>query len=76
MTAPVTGTQSLRIVVDREACVGHGRCYSVAPDVFTCDDEGFVELVAGDRPEGPELQRQARLAAQSCPERALTIEEL
>ena len=73
MTAPAT--PGLRVVVDREACVGHGRCYSTAPAVFTSDDEGYVELVV-DRPDTPELQRQARLGAKSCPERALSVEDL
>jgi len=70
------GTGALRIVVDRDVCVGHGRCYTLAPDVWASDDEGFPELVAGDVLSGPELQRQARLSVAACPERALRIEEL
>ena len=30
----------MRVRVDRERCVGHGRCYVLAPDVFTDDERG------------------------------------
>ena len=64
----------MRITFNREACQGHGRCYSLAPDVFDADDEGYaVLLVDGDVP--PELEAAARLAADNCPEFAITIED-
>jgi ferredoxin len=28
-----------RVSVDSEKCVGHGRCYVLAPEVFEEDDE-------------------------------------
>ena len=28
--------------IDADKCMGHGRCYSVAPDLLTDDEEGFV----------------------------------
>ena len=65
--------ESFRIHIDRDVCVGHGRCYSLAPDVFTDDDEGFPELVDGDTPATEELRRQARLGAETCPERAIAL---
>jgi ferredoxin len=66
---------TLRVLVDRDACVGHGRCYSLAPGVFAPDDEGFVELVDEVVPATDELRRQARLGVQTCPERALGLQE-
>ena len=64
----------MRVVLDLDACEGHGRCYALAPDVFEPDDEGHaVLLVSGTLP--PELERPARLAADNCPERAITIQE-
>jgi ferredoxin len=60
-----------RVVLDQTACVGHGRCYTLAPEVFDADDEGHcvvrVDLVAG------ELAAQARVGAANCPERALDV---
>jgi ferredoxin len=62
----------VRIAVDREACVGHGRCYALAPDVYAPDDRGHCELiVTGDIP--PELEEQARAGEANCPERAINL---
>ena len=64
----------MRIVFDREKCQGHGRCYALAPEVFETDDEGYaVLLVTGDVPA--EREDDARLAADNCPEFAISIEE-
>ncbi len=63
----------MRIVFDREKCQGHGRCYSLAPQVFDTDDEGYaVLLVDGDVPA--ELEGAAQLAADNCPEYAIEIQ--
>jgi ferredoxin len=64
----------MRIAFDRDKCQGHGRCYSLATEVFESDDEGYaVLLVPGDVPA--ELEEAARLAADNCPEFAITIDE-
>ena len=31
----------MKIHLDNEVCSGHGRCYTLAPDVFDADDEGY-----------------------------------
>jgi ferredoxin len=63
----------VKIIYDRAKCQGHGRCYSLAPEVFESDDEGYaVLLVTGDVPA--ELEDAARLAADNCPEYAITVE--
>ena len=63
----------MRIVFDREKCQGHGRCYSLAPQVFDTDDEGYAVLLVGEDVPA-ELEQQAQLAADNCPEYAITIE--
>jgi ferredoxin len=63
----------MRIEVDSGACTGHGRCYSLAPDVYEADDDGYCATRALDVP--PELEQQARLGATNCPERAITVVE-
>ena len=63
----------MRIKLDNEKCQGHGRCYALAPDLFDADDEGYaVLLVEGDVPADQEAL--ATLAADNCPEYAITIE--
>ena len=63
----------MRLVFDAEACVGHGRCYALAPELFDADDEGYaVVLVSGELSD--EQLASAQLAADNCPEYALTIE--
>jgi ferredoxin len=63
----------MRLVLDAETCTGHGRCYALAPELFTAnDDDGHGELVGdGLVPSGAEVE--AKRAALNCPERAITI---
>jgi ferredoxin len=60
-----------RVFVDADRCTGHGRCYTLAPDVFDADEVGhsivLVEDVSG------ELEAQAATAEQNCPETAITL---
>jgi ferredoxin len=63
----------VRIVLDSDLCTGHGRCYTLAPELFDTDDEGHSVLLATEVPDG--LEGQAWLAAQNCPERCITVEE-
>jgi ferredoxin len=65
--------REMKISVDENLCVGHGRCYALAPDVFGADDFGHCEIL-NESPEGA-LAEQARLGAENCPERAITIDE-
>ena len=64
----------MRIEFNRDKCQGHNRCYMLAPDLFDVDDEGYAILRdAGTVPV--ELERQARLAADNCPEFAIVLVE-
>jgi ferredoxin len=64
----------MRAELDRDACQGHNRCYLLAPEVFDVDDEGYAILrIDGDIPT--ELEAKARLAADNCPEYAITVHE-
>ena len=63
----------MKISVSESLCSGHGRCYTVAPEVYESDEEGFnalrgetVEVEAGK-------EEAARRGADSCPESAITI---
>lgn len=61
----------MKITLDSERCTGHGRCYSLAPELFDCDDEGHSILLHAEVPEG--LGGQAWTAVQNCPEGCLGI---
>jgi ferredoxin len=62
----------MRVRVDREKCVGHGRCYVLAPDVFADDERGHCVVRS---PEvARELEEQARLGEGNCPEHAISLE--
>ena len=64
----------MRVVIDTERCTGHGRCYSLAPAVFTDDVEGNGVLI-GDGAITADHLEDARRAVLSCPERAIAIED-
>jgi ferredoxin len=65
----------VKIAVDGSLCSGHGRCYSVAPDLLQSDDDGFVSI-KGTTMEVPAGQEElARRAADWCPEQAITVED-
>jgi ferredoxin len=64
----------MRVVIDTERCTGHGRCYSLAPTVFTDDEEGYGVLI-GDGAISADQLEDARRALLACPEGAITIEE-
>jgi len=63
----------VKILLDAEACTGHGRCYALAPEVFGPDELGRCEILVAEPADGQEAA--ARLAVASCPEDALRIEE-
>jgi len=62
----------MKIHLDTAKCQGHGRCYSLAQELFDCDDLGTaVVLVTGDLDD--DQLAKATLAAGNCPEFAIEI---
>lgn len=61
----------LRIVIDRDLCVGFADCVAEAPDAFDIDDEGIAVLTE------PGKAGRVRLldACASCPVDAITVYE-
>lgn len=69
------GRLTVLISIDAAKCMGHGRCYTVAPDLLSDDEEGFVAQ-SGQTWEIPEvLLGQAQEAAENCPEQAIALLE-
>ncbi len=58
--------------MDQDKCEGHNRCAALAPTLFDIDDMGQA-WPAGDGVVPPELEDQARLAVDNCPEYAVSI---
>jgi ferredoxin len=63
----------MKVRVDERLCSGHGRCYTLAPQVYEPDDEGHCLVLREDVRQ--ELEASARRGALNCPEDAITIEE-
>ena len=65
----------MTIEADRATCQGHGRCYVLAPEVFSPDKEGYCAERGTTVDVAPGLDESARMAVEACPEWALTIVE-
>jgi ferredoxin len=64
----------VKVQISSERCQGHGRCYDLAPDLFSEDDEGYGTVLGGGVVP-PGREREARLAVSNCPERAVELLE-
>lgn len=70
--AEVDESELVRVVVNRNRCLGWGVCYSHAPEVYQPDSEGYCVVV---KPHvGGSLLEKAIEGAASCPERAIRVE--
>lgn len=62
----------MKVVVDRDLCIGSGLCALTAPAVFDQDPaEAMVELLDPEPP--PEQHEAVRLAAERCPAAVIRI---
>jgi ferredoxin len=64
----------MKVTIDQSKCQGHGRCYSIAPELFEPDDVGQGQVI-GDGVVPPSAEPDAHRAVLNCPEGAITIEE-
>jgi len=62
----------VKVRVDLKACKSHGRCYMLAPEVFSEGERGHCLVENPQVP--PELKEIARLGADACPEQAIHLE--
>ena len=63
----------MRLAVDGSSCMGHGRCYQMAPDLLTHDDEGYVTIRDQTIDVPADHAEAAEDAAGTCPEQAITL---
>ncbi len=59
--------------VDPSKCTGHGRCYTVSPNLLSDDEEGFVTLRGSSMSISDDQLADAQNAEAACPERAITL---
>ena len=69
------GNNGMKVTVDGKLCTGHGRCYTVASQLFSPDDQGFSSVRDEVIQVPASLEDAARVAAGSCPEYAITLLE-
>lgn len=69
----LTKETSVKLTIDTSKCSGHGRCYSLAPEYFDCDDEGFPVVLKSDLTDADVAAVGDAVA--NCPERAILLVE-
>jgi ferredoxin len=63
--------ETMKVVVDWDLCESHGQCEFAAPNVFSINDNGDLDVLEGPLPEsevGPVEQ-----AVRRCPVQALKL---
>jgi ferredoxin len=67
------GGDAVKLTIDGKSCMGHGRCYMMAPDLLAYDDEGYV-TIRDQTIDVPADQAEAAGDAEgTCPEQAITL---
>jgi ferredoxin len=64
---------TMKIRINKAACVGNARCWAVSEELFPLDDDGYIEVEEVDVPPG--MEALARRGARACPERVIEIIE-
>lgn len=64
---------TMKIRINKAACVGNARCWAVSEALFPLDDDGYIEVEEVDVPSG--MEALARRGARACPERVIEIIE-
>jgi ferredoxin len=64
----------MKVVVDKDKCVGAGQCVITASDVFDQDEDDATVILLQENP-APELYEEVRQAASLCPALAIQVIE-
>jgi ferredoxin len=63
----------MKLRLDKSACAGHALCNAVDDGLFPLDDAGYSALEPHE--VAPVDEQQTRIGVESCPERALIIDD-
>ena len=55
----------MKLVVDKDICIGCGACAAICPDVFEIDDEGLATSIVSEVAE--DIMDDAIDAKEGCP---------
>ena len=55
----------MKLIVDKDICIGCGACQAIAPDVFEIDDDGLAISIVDEVAE--EVSEDAIDAKEGCP---------
>lgn len=62
----------MRVIGDRDVCIGAGQCVLAAPEVFDQDDDEGLVVVLNDQP-GEDQREGVSEAAEMCPSGAIEL---
>jgi len=72
----------MKVLINRENCIGCGVCEALCPEVFEIDEDGFSKIKEPYRKGGPErgevgehLKGCVEEASSSCPVSVITVED-
>lgn len=60
---------SLKLKIDRDKCIGSGKCTAIAPEIFVIDDRNKVLVKEADKASAETLLH----AAEQCPSGAIYL---
>lgn len=63
----------MKLRVDANECTGHGRCYRIAPEILSFDDEGYVSIRGSEIDVPADMLDLAEEAEGTCPEGAILL---
>jgi len=63
----------MKVTVDTELCEANAVCESLAPEVFSVDEDDQLTILVAEVPA--EMAARVREAVASCPKMALRLEE-
>ena len=63
------GRKVVKIVVDRELCIGAASCVAIAPNVFALDEENKAYVLDKEGADNETII----MAAKSCPTKAIIL---
>ena len=61
----------MKVTIEQDRCRGHGVCWTICPDVFDLNDDGYAEVRTPDVPG--EFEDAVHSAAVNCPESAIAV---
>jgi ferredoxin len=63
----------MKMAVDGDQCMGHGRCYRLLPELLSFDEEGYVTIRDQTIDVPVDLEELAEEVEGSCPEGAISL---